>query len=174
MDTPSRSCLFSNLRISSMRFSSTAVQAAATMFSLVLLFPNVVSTRADRRNPFARAAELAIHRVRGLRTAGSKGSLGALCASRGDRSCGSNGGRLSEISAVYERLLSKKFCSYRCRRERGDSGQASSTLTLSNRVVCSLGPRFPIENKRGNGGQGQIAACGYIGGKYGLGDRGRR
>jgi len=113
--------------------------------SLVLLFPNVVSTVPIAET---RAAELAIHRVRGLRTAGSKGSLGALCASRGDRSCGSNGGRLSEISAVYERLLSKKFCSYRCRRERGDSGQASSTLTLSNRVVCSLGPRFPIENKR--------------------------
>jgi hypothetical protein len=48
----------------------------------VLLFPDVVAAQADRRNTFARAAELPINHVRGLGTVCGDRRRGVLCARR--------------------------------------------------------------------------------------------
>src|ERR1039458_391794 len=64
----------------------------------ILLFPDVVTAHADRRNPFACAAKLAINHVRRLRSASSYGRRGALRARSRNRSRGHNGGRLDRKS----------------------------------------------------------------------------
>jgi hypothetical protein len=101
--------------------SDTAIDCRAKQTDAligVLLFPKVIAAYADCRNTFTGAAKFAINHMRRLKTAGPIGRLSALCARRRDRSCGSNGSRLQEISASCERLLSERFCPYGCGRDR--------------------------------------------------------